>query len=106
MTTTNETRKAALDLLTEAGIRWSMIDGDQRPLIDFMREGKSGRALIKAGSIGNAMVKASEDDPDRARLSGFGDDVTDVLFAIGAGAKKTVEAFLVPRREAEMAEAG
>jgi hypothetical protein len=103
MSDTEATRLAALAQLEPAGIKWTLVKTGQRHLIDFNIGGSPGRALVKTGSLGQAIVKSSEDDPDRARLSGFSDDLSHVLFAIGTRSGTGVDAYLVPRDEAESA---
>jgi len=99
---TNHTRVSALDVLAQAGYAVRALNRGQRVVVELEQHGVTIEELVKTGSLGRAMVTTSSGDPDNAKISGFGDDVGFVLFAIGDG-RGQVAAYLVPREEAESA---
>jgi hypothetical protein len=102
---TETTRAKALDILSGSGTTWNRVGKGQRFVVHFHRDGRLVRALVKVASRGSAMVRTDDDDADLATLSGFGNDVDHVLFAVGEKNSRLerVEAYLVPIEEAEMA---
>lgn len=95
---TEETRKRAFSLIEKAGWSLSRIGKGQRYVVAINNPGSGTtiKALVKTASRGSAMVKTNSDNADDAKLSGFGDDIDHVLFAVGDPASGSVSAFLVP----------
>jgi hypothetical protein len=100
---TERTRNAALKILDRLGIEWRRTGKGQRFVIEFSYKGRAVSALVKTASRGGAIARASSDDPDDATLSGFGQDITDVFFAVANPYSGEVSAYLVPAVTAENA---
>jgi hypothetical protein len=97
-----ETRKVALSLLNDAGMKWTRIGNGQRFIVDVDNGKNTRRALVKTASKGGAMVLASSVD-ENATISGFNGDFDDVLFGVGYRDTDEVAAYLVPAKEVEAA---
>lgn len=100
---TESTRNAALAILVAEGLIWVRVGKGQRFVVRISGGDRITTALVKTASRGSAIVRADIDDADRAKLSGFATDVSHVLFAIGNKDNGTVETYLVPLREVEVA---
>ena len=98
---TDATRDTALSILIESGMQWERKGSGQRFVVHIKQSLSTVRALVKTASRGSAMVKTDIDDAEKANISGFKDDVTHVLFAVGDPLSNEVTAFLVPIREVE-----
>jgi hypothetical protein len=100
---TEQTRDRAYAVLTSAGYELSDKSAHGRVMADVRApDGRKFKALVKTGSIGQAMVKARGGNPDRSEISGFEPDISYVVFAIGNKAGE-VNTYLVPAEEAEAA---
>jgi len=101
---TDATRNAALSILEAHGMSWVRVGRGQRFVVHIEGAGrKKVRALVKAASLGSAMVRTDRDDADSAKLLGFEADVDHVLFAVGSRDSTEIVAYLVPIKEVEAA---
>lgn len=100
---TEMTRDAALSILESQGMRWQRVGRGQRFVAHIATGRDTVRALVKVASLGSAIMTTDSDDPDKAKLSGFGPDVDHVLFAVRDPSTSEVAAYLVPKDEAERA---
>lgn len=100
---TDNTRETALSILEAKEMRWERKGSGQRFVVHINQGLSTIRALVKTASRGSAMVRTDIDDADKAKIIGFKDDVSDVLFAVGDPVSNEVSAYLVPIKEVEAA---
>jgi len=89
---TDDVRNSAIKIMADVGNPATRVGRGQRWVVK-LADGK--QALVKTAGKGGLMSKAASSDPD-SKMSGFGDDVSHVLCAVGNPEDGTVTAYLIP----------